>query len=79
MPKHLSYAITRSEIHVHPTNQTKHTKTEIKMLGIYNIDVTRTELSADPVKKMGKVGCQSTVVIAALCGRVLRPFVYPRT
>lgn len=32
----------------------------------YDIDVTRTELSADPVKKMGKVGCQSTVVIAAL-------------
>lgn len=32
----------------------------------HNIDVTQTELSADPVKKMGKVGCQSTVVIAAL-------------
>lgn len=28
-------------------------------------DVTRTELSADPVKKMGKVGCQSTAVIGA--------------
>jgi hypothetical protein len=31
-----------------------------------NNDVTRTELSADPVKKMGKVGCQSTAVIGAL-------------
>lgn len=43
------------------------------------MEVTRTELSADPVKKMGKVGCQSTVVIAALCGRVLNPFERPRT
>ena len=41
----------------------------------YDIDVTRTELSADPVKKIGKVGCQSTVVIAALWGRVLSPFI----
>lgn len=40
----------------------------------YNIDVTLTELSADPVRKMGIVGCQSTVVIAAVCGRVLKPF-----
>ena len=31
----------------------------------YPKDVTRTELSADPVNKMGKVGCQSTVVIGA--------------
>jgi hypothetical protein len=31
-----------------------------------NNDVTRTELSADPVKKMGKVGCQSTAVTGAL-------------
>lgn len=31
----------------------------------YNKDVTLTELSADPVKKMGNVGCQSTVVTEA--------------
>lgn len=36
--------------------------------------VTRTELSADPVKKMGKVGCQSTAVIGALWESVLQPF-----
>jgi len=40
----------------------------------YDKDVTRTELSADPVKKMGRVGCQSTAVIGAPCGSVLQPF-----
>ena len=45
----------------------------------HRIEVTRTELSADPVKKMGKVGCQSTVVTEAVWARVLNPFVWPRT
>ena len=44
-----------------------------------DMDVTRTELSADPVKKMGNVGCQSTVVTHALWGRVLIPVVQSRT
>lgn len=42
-------------------------------------DVTRTELSADPVKKMGKVGCQSTAVIGAPWESVLQPFKWPWT
>lgn len=41
--------------------------------GAYDKDVTRTELSADPVRKMGRVGCQSTAVIGAPCGSVLHP------
>lgn len=47
-------------------------KSEVTMW-YYDKDVTRTELSADPVKKMGRVGCQSTAVIGAPCGSVLHP------
>ena len=43
-----------------------HTNVKLMLNQPSRIDVTRTELSADPVKKMGKVGCQSTVVIAAV-------------
>lgn len=45
----------------------------------HNIDVTRTEWSADPVMYIGSVGCQSTLVIDELCGSVLNPFSWPCT
>lgn len=32
----------------------------------HKMEVTRTEWSAEPVMNMGSVGCQSTLVIAAL-------------
>lgn len=40
----------------------------------HKMEVTRTELSADPVRYIGRVGCQSTVVTAAPCGRVFDPY-----
>ena len=54
-------------------SQEKMMKNSQDTMWCYDKDVTRTELSADPVKKMGRVGCQSTAVIGAPCGSVLHP------
>lgn len=43
----------------------------------YEIDVTRTEWSTDPVKNIGDEGCQSTDVTGAPCCRVFCPLDFP--